>query len=290
MIERRPIRSPIQKKDLEKKSRPDDSWVSIDNVRALEASMNELHSRLSSTVSDAEETLAHLQQLRQGSQGEQGPKGDSVFTEADLIPYIEWMVEHIKTFIPAPVKGDRGDDGDNGDTPVLGLHYFTKEDQAKMVNTIMAKIRQPKDGETPVVDHSQIASVVIGKILKDKLLTKDHIGGLTEEIASYRSQMAKGAGYVHGGGDTVTQGSGITITPTSDGRKVISATGSGGTTIKTPSGLVNATNATYGVTGEPVFVIADGITYFEGFGYAYDSGTNTVTLTIPPSQYIRYGI
>lgn len=94
-------------------------------------------------------------------------------------------------------------------------------------------------------------------------------------------------------GDTVTEinfvnPSSISYTSGATGRRanITTATGgSGGYTKETPGGAVNSSNTSFTVTAEPVYVIADGITYFDGAGYTY-AGL-TITMDSPPSQYIR---
>ena len=63
--------------------------------------------------------------------------------------------------------------------------------------------------------------------------------------------------------------------------------GGGGTgySIETPSGTVDGSNVTFTVTNTPVFVMGDGVMYFNNAGYTI-SGT-TVTMDSPPSYSIR---
>lgn len=72
---------------------------------------------------------------------------------------------------------------------------------------------------------------VIDKILalpeqeRSKLKLKtSNIDGLDQTISAFRNQIATGKGYLHGGGDTVVAGTGITITPNPNGTKTISST------------------------------------------------------------------
>jgi hypothetical protein len=62
--------------------------------------------------------------------------------------------------------------------------------------------------------------------------------------------------------------------------------GVGGVSFYTPSGTVNGTNASFGVTSSPSSVIADGITSFLGAGFTYSAPN--IIMAIPPSEYIRY--
>ncbi len=57
--------------------------------------------------------------------------------------------------------------------------------------------------------------------------------------------------------------------------------------VETPSGTVNGSNLTFTVSNTPVYVIIDGQTYINGFGYTYSAGTITVDALVPPTTYIR---
>lgn len=59
----------------------------------------------------------------------------------------------------------------------------------------------------------------------------------------------------------------------------------GGGSSETPSGTVDGSNTTFTALNTPLFVVSDGITYFEGAGYTL-SGL-TITMTTPPVSYIR---
>lgn len=123
--------------------------------------------------------------------------------------------------------GVDGAPGKDGYTPIKGKDYFTKNEKEELTVSILQRIRLPKDGETPVVDYDLAAKKTVELIIKEQLLDTNSIKGLRNEISSYRNQLAMKQAGQHGGGDTVTAGSGITITTNSDGIKVISATGGG---------------------------------------------------------------
>lgn len=69
-------------------------------------------------------------------------------------------------------------------------------------------------------------------------------------------------------------------------RLLVDSSGTGGVVYYTPTGNVDASNSTFGVTGEPSSVVSDGVVYFDGYGYTYSS--LQITMTIPPSEYIKY--
>lgn len=60
----------------------------------------------------------------------------------------------------------------------------------------------------------------------------------------------------------------------------------GGYTKATPTGSVNGSNITYTVTNEPVYVVADGTTYFDGAGYTYSA--LSIVMANAPAAFIRY--
>ena len=82
-------------------------------------------------------------------------------------------------------------------------------------------------------------------------------------------------------------GSGVSIT--SDGHfnnvTITGTGGGGGYTKETPTGAVNSGNTTFIVTSVPVYIVADGSTYFENAGYVI-SGLE-VEMTDAPTQFIR---
>lgn len=86
----------------------------------------------------------------------------------------------------------------------------------------------------------------------------------------------------------IKAGSNVTVRKDASGTWVISSTGGGGgggASVETPSGTVNGSNVTFTVGNEPLYVVADGLTYFDGAGYSYSGGT--ITMTSPPFSFIR---
>lgn len=64
----------------------------------------------------------------------------------------------------------------------------------------------------------------------------------------------------------------------------------GGIAVETPTGTVNGANTVFTATNEPIFVVADGMTRFDGVGYTLTgSGPYTITFNalIPPVESIR---
>jgi len=82
--------------------------------------------------------------------------------------------------------------------------------------------------------------------------------------------------------------SGSTPSDTTESVFVITVSTGANMMFKIPTGLVNSSNTSYTVASEPLYVVADGVTYYDGAGYTYSP--LTVTMTNPPTQYIRYVI
>lgn len=61
--------------------------------------------------------------------------------------------------------------------------------------------------------------------------------------------------------------------------------GGGGGTVSTPTGTVDGSNTSFTAADTPLFVVSDGIVYFESNGYTL-SGL-VITMTSPPVLYIR---
>ena len=81
------------------------------------------------------------------------------------------------------------------------------------------------------------------------------------------------------------------ITPTYDGngRITLTASGSGGGSstsyiIEPTSGAINGSNTAYVFATQPAIIFSRSIALREGYGFTWDSGTSTATLTLPPPE------
>lgn len=146
---------------------------------------------------------------------------------------------------PGP-KGDKGDKGADG-----------KPDTASL--SLIAKLKKQIEGLSRHVTSNMVTYRVNGELVSN--------GSVLDLIA----------------GDNVS----FETETTADGaRIVVNANGSGGSvTVTTPTGAVDAINATFTVATTPKWIVADGIMYFDGAGYSI-AGL-TVTMDVPPSQFIR---
>lgn len=203
---------------------------------------------------------------------EMKPTDDAL--RALITPIVEEMIvalrpseEELRLIIePLIPEAENGADGKDGKTP-------EKEEIIEILKPILAEhisafFPTPQDEEEA---KKTAADRLYGMIVK----------AVAEEIGKVK-------GFYGGGsaGDQVKAGTGVTITQNVLGQKVINVSST--STFATPTGTVNGTNDTFIVTAQPVYVVSDGITYFEGAGYSFNSGSNQITMDIPPSQYIKY--
>lgn len=240
-----------------------------DVTTELMTELEMLKAKLNKSIEDAHRTLAYIQTLRP-EKGEVGGKGEQGASGATPIVDHERIVSEVVKRMPAQV-----------------IPKVPKKEH--IVAEVLRQLPTPKDAE--LVDHSQIAADVIKEILDKKLIKSEHVSGLEETLTSYRSQFARGGGYVHGGGDTVKAGPNVTITPNTDGTKTISATGGGTLSVMVPTGVVDGSNKTFVFTAAPSIIVLDNGNQMNKVSVDLTvnwTGTTTVVLTQAPNFNI-YG-
>lgn len=78
----------------------------------------------------------------------------------------------------------------------------------------------------------------------------------------------------------------VTFTDNGDGTVSANSTASGsGITVETPEETPDSIIVDFAVSAEPKWVVADGITHFDGAGYTYTP--LLVTMDLAPSSFIR---
>lgn len=217
----------------------------------------EIEEKLDSQMPDLNKVLESVR----GQKGEVGAKGD----KGD--------------------KGDRGEKGDNGKDGRDGREGKDGKDGRNGIDGVDGEDgKDGKDGEMGIIDTATIAYL------------EEQINSAKNEIAGVRQGRAGWGAHplVVKDGNTVIDkvtrvinfANNLSATRSADGVVTVNATaGGGGVTVETPVGSVNASNATFTVSDVPQWVVADGITYFDGAGYSY--GALSITMDVAPSQYIR---
>lgn len=56
-----------------------------------------------------------------------------------------------------------------------------------------------------------------------------------------------------------------------------------GITVLSPTGTVNSVNTSFVFSSQPTVIVNDGVTLRVNFGWTWNSGTLTATMSIPPS-------
>ena len=188
---------------------------------------------------------------------EKGDKGDSVSDEH--------LTELITLLIPDTLKGIDGQD-----------YVLTEQDKKEIAQKINVPIVEKVIEKTEVIKEQPIITNEIKEIAKyetpgqirnkleelkgDERLDKSAIKGLEEEIEKLRQMRGLRTGTLGG---------------------VLNV----GVRVETPVGTIDGINTIFTAYKFPKYVVGDGITYFENQGYAYSG--KTLTMTIPPSNYLR---
>jgi len=253
-------------------------------------------------------------EIKQGEKGEsiKGDKGEDGYTPSKeellelilpLIPEVkhgetpseEYLLSLIQSVMPEIKHGETPNDEKllslmRPLIPVIESKdiVITDEHLEKIASKVSSKMK-PIKHEKEEVDIDNLLNL-ISKRPKGKRLNLDFIDGLDQTIQSLSSQVTK-KGYLHGGGDTVLAGGGVTITKNANGNKIISAAGFQIlTATEIPNGVL--TIFTFpSATAKPSFIISDNVmmraTTSKGtINWTWNAGTKQAVLTIPPSDDI----
>jgi len=254
----------------------------FDMEEEYERKITELKDELTKKIPDLDAVLRSVRgtQGEQGIQGEKGDKGDQG---------------------ERGEKGDKGDQGEKGDKGEPGRDGRDGKDGKDGLDG--------KDGEKGEKgDLKELAPQEVRDLLEllqgEERLSVDAVRGLTEELTALRERPTGARGIPSPGlrflidgvkkglisNMNFKAGSNMAIAYSKvDGQDTITFTasggGPGGITVETPTGTVNGSNTVFTVSAEPQWVVADGITYYDGAGYTY--GALQVTMDVPPSASIR---
>jgi hypothetical protein len=194
-------------------------------------------------------------------------------------------------------QGEKGDKGDQGEKGIQGEKGDTgpRGERGPKGNVGPLGPQGPKgeDGKDAIIDYKRVVKEAVKQIppidieKAVKRITNDVAMRTNDAVQTLRHSVATKTYDLREMADM--QGAAVGQVPVkqADGSWApeTPAAVSGGITVETPSGTVNAVNPTFTVTATPKWIVADGITYFEGAGYSL--ATLTVTMDVPPSQFIR---
>ncbi len=149
--------------------------------------------------------------------------------------------------------------------------------------TIQARPDLVRNGlETITKEEDKLSIDAIG-YLREELDRLDKKGGVSRQAGAIIARRLDQIGDVNL--NNPTNGQALVYNAASKQWENQNVTGSGSVTVEIPTGTVNSANVNFTVTQEPKWIVSDGITYFENFGYSR-SGLN-ITMDTPPTLYLR---
>lgn len=174
-------------------------------------------------------------------------------------------------------KGDIGEKGDVGETGPMGEKGDVGERGPRGLTG--EKGEAGKDGKSGK-DGRDAKLISVDEIISPLNKRIDEISN-TINAKGKIDQRWHGAGLSRVSTDTTLTGNGTPSSP-------LSVVGGGSVTAwSTPVETPNSVLLTFTVgASAPTDVVADGILFFNGFGYTYAAGQ--VTFINPPTQYVRY--
>lgn len=209
---------------------------------------------------------------------------------------LEDKVEQI--VIPEPVKGDPGENGKQGEPGEPGRDGRDGKDgrdgRDGKPGPAGSGGKQGEPGKDGSPDTAEDIRNKLELLLDDERLDVSAIKGVDKLLAEMKTSLGhfgNKAVYLSVGGVKYGLVNALNVTGAVSHSKVngldtLTFTGGGGSvTTETPPESPDGVTTAFTATGTPKWVIADGITYFDGAGYTYSAPT--VTMDVPPSQYIR---
>ena len=161
------------------------------------------------------------------------------------------------------------------------LARVPKVDEESIIRKTLARVPTQKPDlkviqETVTTDPMSVIDKILS-LPSDKFkLKSSQIDGLEQTLNAFKSQIGN-RGYLHGGGDTVVAGSGISLTSNANGTKTISATGGSGTVTSVSVVSANGLAGTVATaTTTPAITLSTTITgILEGNGTAISAASTT---------------
>lgn len=214
--------------------------------------------------------------------------------------------------IPVPENGTDGKDGVDGKDGADGKDGTDGKDADEeaivekikpLIPTkedILASIKVPKVDKNEIIKkvieqipHNQASLKVIQERIEadptaiaEKLMAMPEFKLKVKNIEGLDATLKLlDRRYIHGGGDTVSAGTNISLVRLSNGTVQINSTG--GLTILPATGLINDTNQNFIFTQKPSIIVMNGISYNDGAttggvtAWTWNSGTNTATMFSP---------
>lgn len=176
-------------------------------------------------------------------------KGKDYFTSQDITEIIKGVLK----LMPPPARGLPGKNGVVNYTLVRTLAKPLVDEKYKELRREMRDMESKFVSMIKASEKPEISAVRIVEKLESLKGSARLSSKAIKDLEGLMNQFFIACGG--GGGNAASSGG-------------------GGFTIEIPSGSLGQNSFT--VTEEPAYVVADGITYFDGAGYAYSGGTITM--------------
>ena len=203
---------------------------------------------------------------------EKGEKGE----DADELKIAQWVL----TQIPTPKDGRDGKDADEDRIVSKIAKMVPRSDD--IAKEVLKRIPENKASLKVIQEKIELdPEVLMGHLEKLSPKLKDKLG--INEIDKLTKILDRR--YIHGGGDTVTAGTNVTITRNANGDKVINATGGASIAVLDATGTIDDSNTIFTFTSVPTLVVINGASYAStstvGGILAWTNVGTTVTLAFP---------
>ena len=158
------------------------------------------------------------------------------------------------------------------------LNIKSPIDEKRITDSILRQLPSPTASLKIIKEELQLDK----EALLEELLANPKLKGKLDGMNITLERLDKR--YIHGGGDTVSAGTNVTITNV-NGTKQINASGGSGFTILTTASTIDDSNVTFVFTGTPSIVVINGQAFNAGATsggvVVWTNVTVTVTLANP---------
>lgn len=221
--------------------------------------------------------------------------------------------DRLKQLEEAIAKVEKTQRGPKGDSvvPIAGVHFRQPENgkdadeksiEERLYKRLAPQISAPRNDKDAEVDYKKLARMVARRMPKSddpkhkaptakeiiaslknlpqgERLSLDDLDNVEDKIKKFWEKYPRG--YLHGGGDHVVAGNGISVTTNATGKKVIAVSG-GGLSIITISGSVDDSNVNFTSMSEPLLLNVNGAFYAQtGGNITWTFSGGNITLSTP---------
>ena len=231
----------------------------IDLVKIAERQGNDADLILLERLYEVQSELQRLLSMIQGPKGDKGDKGEQGFT------------------------GERGEKGDKGERGERGAQGIDGRDGKDGIGIQGEKGDKGDQGDAAILDAT-ILDEIKNKIQElDARPTRPFVGG-SRAFSLFTDDTKR---HLSAHSLNLKAGAGVTLSYSdAQGRNDVTIEATGATIAsETPVGTIDASNVTFTVSNEPLWILADGVIRISGQGYTYAAGTVTYDALVPPVQW-----